>query len=134
MLLVLPLLLAPLSIYSFRWFEFAVTFHPEPFSASQGWRRPAGAEEVSFRNDDQQLLHGWFVSSPSQPAAATVIFFHGNGGNIGNVAGLGESLAARGFDVLLFDYRGYGKSEGRIRDERDLYSDADAAYIQIYRE
>jgi hypothetical protein len=126
--------LAPLSFYSVRWFEFAVTFHPEPFSTSQGWTLPKGAEEVSFQNADRLLLHGWFVSSPTQPAAATVIFFHGNGGNIASVGWLGERLAARGFDVLLFDYRGYGKSQGEMRDERDLYTDADAAYKYIVTE
>ena len=132
--LALSLLLAPLSLYSIRWYEFAVTFHPEPFSASQGWKVPEGAEEVSFRNADQLLLHGWFVSSPSQPSTATVIFFHGNGGNISNVGWVGKSLAARGFDVLLFDYRGYGKSQGEMRDERDLYTDADAAYEYVVTE
>jgi fermentation-respiration switch protein FrsA (DUF1100 family) len=62
---------------------------------------------------------------------ATVIFFHGNAGNISNVGWVGESLAAHGFDVLLFDYRGYGRSEGAITDERDMYADADAAYKYV---
>jgi len=86
---------------------------------------------VSFLNQQQLRLHGWFINSQSQPASATVIYFHGNAGNISNVGWVGESLAARGFDVLLVDYRGYGRSEGEITDERDIYADAEAAYNYV---
>ena len=43
-------------------------------------------------------------------------------------------LAARGFNALLFDYRGYGRSEGNLEDEQGLYADADAAYEYVVRE
>jgi pimeloyl-ACP methyl ester carboxylesterase len=80
---------------------------------------------------DRVRLHGWFIRSQVQPARAAIIYFHGNSGNIGSLGWLGESLAAREFDVLLFDYRGYGRSEGQIRDEYDMYKDADAAYRYV---
>jgi fermentation-respiration switch protein FrsA (DUF1100 family) len=47
---------------------------------------------------------------------------------------LGAKLASLGFDVLLFDYRGYGKSEGQIMDEQEMYADADAAYEYVVNE
>ena len=47
-----------------------------------------------------------------------IIFFHGNTGNIFDVGWLGEQFHERGFDVLLFDYRGYGASEGDAENER----------------
>jgi fermentation-respiration switch protein FrsA (DUF1100 family) len=59
---------------------------------------------------------------------ATVIYFHGNGGNITDVGWVGKELAKRGYSVLLFDYRGYGRSEGESIDEHGIYLDADAAY------
>jgi hypothetical protein len=40
-------------------------------------------------------------------------------------------LTRRGFDVLLFDYRGYGRSEGKVTDEQGIYTDADAAYDYV---
>ncbi|MFN2596966.1 MAG: alpha/beta hydrolase [Pyrinomonadaceae bacterium] len=119
---------ACLGFYGLRWFEYAVTFRPEPYSSNQPWETPAGGEDVWFVTRDNVRLHGWFVNSQTKPALATVIFFHGNGGNLGHVGWLGEALARRGFDVLLFDYRGYGRSGGEMRDENDLYADADAAY------
>ncbi|MGH9881717.1 MAG: alpha/beta hydrolase, partial [Pyrinomonadaceae bacterium] len=77
---------------------------------------------------DGVSLHGWFFPNHAGPPAATVIFFHGNGGNITNVGWVGERLALRGMDVLVFDYRGYGLSDGEAEDEEALYADADAAY------
>jgi uncharacterized protein len=88
---------------------------------------PAGAEEVWFTAADGTRLHGWFFESESKPETATIIYFHGNGGNITNIDWVGQRLARRGFDVLLFDYRGYGKSEGEVGDESGLYADGDAA-------
>ena len=76
---------------------------------------------------DGVRLHAWFFKSVRGPTNATVIYFHGNGGNITDVAWVAENLASRGFDVLLLDYRGYGQSDGESRDEVGLYADGDAA-------
>src|SRR5918997_5461485 len=136
MLSVLTLVLIglPAGYFALRRFEASVTFHPERAPWGGSWRAPRGGEEVWFRTADGSRLHGWFVRAPTQPAAATVVYFHGNGGNISYVDWVGEQLAARGFDVLLFDYRGYSRSEGAVSDERGLYEDADAAYDFVVRE
>lgn len=113
-------------VFGLRWLEAAMTFHPTRIAAG-AVSRPAGAEDVWITTNDNVRLHGWFFKSDRGPSAATVIYFHGNGGNITNVAWVAESLAARGFDTLLVDYRGYGQSEGESRDELGLYADGDAA-------
>ena len=79
-------------------------------------------------------LHGWFVRAGADAPAATVIYFHGNGGNISYIGWLVRELSARGFDVLLFDYKGYGRSEGETTDEQSVYEDADAAYGYVVGE
>src|SRR5262249_23113222 len=91
-------------------------------------------EDVWMKTADGVRLHGWFIKASTQPATATVIYFHGNGGNISNVGWVGQSLAERGLDVLLFDYRGYGRSEGSVADEQALNRDADAAYDYVTSE
>jgi hypothetical protein len=123
-----PVLLGSSSVVALRWVEQAMTFRPDRYILGQSWEVPSGAEEVSFPNQDGQRLNGWFIPASSGHAQATVIFFHGHAGNITNVRFIGEALSALGLDALLFDYRGYGKSEGEIRSERDMYADADAAY------
>lgn len=113
---------------SLRWFEHAVTFHPVRYDGGVAWNVPARAQDVWLTTADGIRLHGWFFQTEKTPARATVIYFHGNGGNLSNVGWVGKRLADRGLDVLLLDYRGYGRSEGQIDGELGLYTDGDAAY------
>jgi fermentation-respiration switch protein FrsA (DUF1100 family) len=80
------------------------------------------AEDVHFTSGGV-ALHGWFYRS-GEPL---LIFFHGNAGNITERASEATELAHRGISVLLFDWRGYGKSEG-TPTESALFDDALAAY------
>jgi uncharacterized protein len=123
----IPLVLFTFS-YGLRRLEYAITFHPERYSVDQQRQIPKGGEDVWFTTRDNVKLNGLFVSSAKKTAAATILFFHGNGGNLSHIDWLAESLSGRGFDALFFDYRGYGASEGEVTGEADLYADADAAY------
>lgn len=111
-----------------RWFEHAIAFHPTRYDGSAAWNLPVGAQDVWLTTADGVRLHGWFFEAEREPGWATVIYFHGNGGNLSNVRWVGERLADRGLNVLLLDYRGYGKSEGRLDGELGLYTDGDAGY------
>ena len=113
-------------VYGLRWLESLMTFRPERMSPQEIKSPPEGAEIVWFNSADGTRLNGWFFES-RLPATATIIFFHGNGGNISNVGWIGQRFAEHGFNVLLFDYRGYGASEGVAADESALYADGDAA-------
>ena len=69
-------------------------------------------------------LHAWFVPGHARP---TLLFLHGNAGNISHRLGKLAVFSALGPDVLLLDYRGYGSSTG-TPDEAGTYRDAQAAY------
>lgn len=126
--LVIAVVALPAGFYLLRRFEASATFHPERAAVGGLWRVPAGAEEVRFGTADGLKLYGWLFHAKADRAGATVIYFHGNGGNLSYCDWVGRELSGRGFDVLLFDYRGYGRSEGEPVGERELYADADAAY------
>ncbi|MBM3944534.1 MAG: alpha/beta hydrolase [SAR202 cluster bacterium] len=85
-------------------------------------------EDVTLEAADGTRLHGWFI--PGGPGT-TWVWFHGNGGN---VAGRLDELAAfhRMLDasIFIFDYRGYGRSEG-TPSEAGLYLDAEAALAYL---
>jgi len=82
-------------------------------------------EDVSFRSRDGITLHGWYI--PNQASKRVVLFFHGNAGNMSH---RGESVAIfhrLGLNVFIFDYRGYGRSQGKP-SEKGLYLDAAGAW------
>jgi len=114
-------------VYGLRTVESLMTFHPSRMSATEMKSTPDGAETVWFNSADGTRLNGFYFESQSKPEVATIIFFHGNGGNITDVSWLGQRFAKHGFNVLLFDYRGYGASDGVAGDESGLYADGDAA-------
>ena len=83
-------------------------------------------EAVTFQTEDGLGLHGWFVMSPVDPAPGTIIVFNGNAGNRAYRAPLAAALRDHGYQVLLFDYRGYG-GNGGAPSEAGLLADARAA-------
>jgi len=99
----------------------ALIFFPDPEVPDP----PPGVEERWITTSDGVRLHAWSVSPPG--ATATLVWSHGNGGNIAGRADVLLALAARGLNVLAYDYRGYGRSEGRPT-EAGVYLDAEAAY------
>ncbi len=121
-------------MFGLRWLESAMTFHPDRMTEKEKSLVPEDAESVWFNSADGTRLNGWFFESQAGPEIATVVFFHGNGGNIGNVGWVGQRFAKRGFDVLVFDYRGYGASDGVAANESDLYADGDAAVAFVRNE
>ncbi len=82
-------------------------------------------EDVFFKTTDGVRLHGWFLSARGN-AMGTVLHVHGNAANITGHLDFVRWLPDTGYNVLTFDYRGYGRSEGRISREGSLL-DASAA-------
>ena len=82
-------------------------------------------EDVLVRAADGAVVHGWFV--PHSGARHTLIYFHGNAGNIGHRLESIRRWHTAGVAVLIFDYHGYGRSEGRP-SEAATYQDALAVW------
>lgn len=88
-------------------------------------------EEVTLRSADGTALCAWFVPNPE--ARRVLMFCHGNTRNISHCMDSVELFRRLGFGVFLFDYRGYGRSEGRP-DEAGTYLDVQAAWEYLLRE
>ena len=82
-------------------------------------------EDAWIDTEDGERLHGWFV--PSIEERGTVLFFHGNAGNISHRLQSLLIFNQLGLDVLMIDYRGYGQSSGEA-GEQGTYLDARAAW------
>jgi fermentation-respiration switch protein FrsA (DUF1100 family) len=70
-------------------------------------------EDVEVTAADGVRLHGWWLPARDGEPVGAVLVFHGNAGNIADRIPLARALTAMQLDVLLFDYRGYGSSQGR---------------------
>ena len=88
---------------------------------------PPGVVERWITTADTTRIHAWFAPAAAGAEHAPVLVWaHGNGGNVANRGDVVVALAARGLNVLAFDYRGYGKSDG-APSEAGVYLDALAA-------
>jgi len=82
-------------------------------------------EDIHLQTSDGISLHGWYI--PSAQPRGTVLFLHGNAGNISHRLDSVQMLHRLGYSTLIFDYRGYGNSSGKP-SEQGTYLDAEAAW------
>lgn len=88
-------------------------------------------EEVWLTTNDGVRIHGWYV--PTDQARGTILFSHGNAGNISGRMETLRIFHQLNMNVLMYDYRGYGKSEGKT-NEQGTYSDALAVWEYLINE
>lgn len=109
------------------WRQEALLFFPEPLPAGYAFELP-DVVEVSVPVDGARLssLH---LRLPKPKGV--VFFLHGNGGNLASWFVNTAFYRQANYDLFMLDYRGYGKSTGRIQSEAQLRSDVAAAWRQI---
>lgn len=127
-LLVFSLLL----LIMLRWFEHTQVYHPDRILTATGAELGRPFEDVWFKAKDGVELNGWFFPGDrnSSRSSLALLLCHGNAGNIGYRLDMCRALLETGVSVFVFDYRGYGRSQGRPSEE-GTYLDAQAAYAWL---
>ncbi len=69
-------------------------------------------ESVIFRNSNDEVLNGWFITPRNKPADITLLHLHGNAGSLLSQYKSIVNLVNHGFQIFMFDYSGFGFSEG----------------------
>jgi len=105
--------------------ENMVLFHPMKDISATPEKLKLKFEDVTITTADGVKLNAWWV--PCANARATLLLSHGNAGNIGHRLEKLKIFHSFGLNVLMYDYRGFGKSEG-TPNEKGLYADVQAAY------
>ncbi|WP_447977868.1 alpha/beta hydrolase [Candidatus Nitrospira bockiana] len=110
-------------------FDQMFIYHPSPW-IERDWARISGLplEDVWLTSEDGTQIHGWYVAAGER--APALLWCHGNAGNMINRLDNLARLHELGLTVLLFDYRGYGRSRG-TPSETGFYQDARAAYAHV---
>jgi len=115
--------------FMLRWFEHRQVYIPSALLEASGadLRRPF--EDVYFETHDSVRLNGWFFPADQNSSRShlVILLLHGNAGNICHRLDYCRIWLELGVNVFVFDYRGYGLSQGRPGEE-GTYLDAQAAY------
>ncbi len=93
---------------------------------------PYTIESMFFENNRKNRLYGWFLKPLGKEADATILFLHGNAGHILSHYTIVHHLAKQGFQVFLFDYSGFGFSEGTAT-RKHVLEDACSAFDYMYK-
>jgi fermentation-respiration switch protein FrsA (DUF1100 family) len=123
-LLIIALCSAGLVVFVYLMQDRMIYF---PFHQIEQTPRDIGLEfeDLTITTPDREKINAWFIPAPN--ARAVLLFCHGNAGNISHRLDLLRMLNSLSLSVLLFDYRGYGKSSGKP-SEQGTYQDAEAAW------
>lgn len=87
-------------------------------------------DDIDFESTDGTKLHGWFMPARGEHAKGTVVFSHGNAGSIGHHLGFVMWLVEAGYQVFMYDYRGFGKSAGEL-DRHGMVEDVKGAFAYV---
>jgi pimeloyl-ACP methyl ester carboxylesterase len=111
------------------WLQRKMMFFPETLAADARLEFARPHEERWIDSPTGNRLHA--VAFRADRARGTLLYFHGNAGSVRSWGELGPDLVEHGYDVVIADYAGYGKSRGRIHGERTLLDDAVAIYDAV---
>lgn len=116
-------------------FQEKMLFHPETVAKSVRYSYDSNFTEEFYEVEKGIELNSLLFKADSLKGkqGKLIFFIHGNGGNLKTLGGIAPTFTDKGYDCFLYDYRGYGKSDGSITSEADLFSDAQILYDHMKR-
>lgn len=115
-------------------FQHHFIFRGKPVPKNFDYQFNPNTEEFTYKTMDGGNVHAaLFKVNPIQRTSKVVLFFHGNTGNLARWKNVAHQFNKRGYDVMIPDYRGYGKSNG-ARSENSFYADVLLIYDELCKE
>lgn len=114
-------------ILAFYFFQTQIFFYPGKLEKTHRFRLSYRDEEITLGTKDGEKLNALFFRGTRQEV---ILYFHGNAGDLNGWQFVAEDFTASDYNIFIIDYRGYGKSTGRI-SEKGFYTDAEAAYYYL---
>ena len=110
-------------IYSY---QERIIFIPEKLPKNFSYQFPEKFQEMNIKTEDGKLLNG--VLFKAEKSKGLIFYIHGNGGSVNSWAHISKTYTDLGYDLFLLDFRGYGKSEGEITSEKQMFLDNQTVY------
>jgi uncharacterized protein len=104
-------------------------FFPQKLTADHKFTFKSDFEEHYFKVDNKTALHGLLF--PADSSKGLVFYLHGNAGSIYSWGEIAEVYLKNNYDFFILDYRGFGKSQGKISGEKQLYNDIQIVYDSL---
>jgi predicted alpha/beta-fold hydrolase len=116
-------------------FQERLIFFPDKLNKNYQFSFNQSFKEVNIKTKDNKRLHGLLFTA--ERAKGLVFYLHGNAGALNSWGEVAKRYTSLNYDVFMLDYRGYGKSEGAISSQAQLFEDVQKAYDEMkkkYRE
>ena len=125
---ILFLIYAAICIYFYA-AQDNILFQPAKLDANYQYNFPGNYIEKKIKAVDGTVIGGLLFKSAA--SKGLIFYLHGNGGALNTWGEIAPAYTDLGYDVFMLDYRGYGKSEGKITNESVFYDDILAAYYEL---
>lgn len=124
-------LLVIIGLALFYFNQEKLIFHPHQLEKEYQFSFDRDFEEINIKTEDDKILNGILVTTEN--SKGLVFYLHGNAGSLKNCRTVAETFTNLNYDIFMLDYRGFGKSEGKIESEEQLFTDIQSAYQQILK-
>lgn len=112
-------------------FQEKLIFFPQKLNQNYKFDFKQSFEEIIIKTKDQKKLHGLLFKSEN--SKGLVFYLHGNAGSLSSWGEVAQTYTNLNYDIFLLDYRGFGKSEGTINGQNQLFQDVQIAYNEILK-
>ena len=114
-------------------FQEKLLFLPEPLDNDYTYSFQYPFEELFFKTEGEGLINALHFKTENKEPKGVILYFHGNAGNLSRWGSITEYFVEKQYDVLVIDYRTYGKSQGKL-NETLFYSDAQHCYDYLKKQ
>jgi len=127
-ILVLYILLCGLLYF----FQERLIFFPQKLDKTYQFQFGKKNEEKNIKTTDGTVLNGILFKADS--AKGLIFYLHGNAGSLSSWGGVAKTYTDLNYDIFILDYRGYGKSEGKINGQEQLFEDIQNVYDELKKQ
>ncbi len=113
-------------------FQEKLIFFPEKLGKEYQFQFDQPFEEKYIKTNDGTILHGLLFTADR--SKGLIFYLHGNAGSLSSWGNVSKTYTELNYDVFILDYRGYGKSEGTIDGQLQLYEDVQTSYDELKKE
>ena len=111
---------------SLFFFQEKILFYPDKLAKNYQFHFDQPFQELNITTSDKKILSGILFKADS--SKGLIFYLHGNAGALNSWGSVAKTYTDLHYDVYILDYRGYGKSEGSINNEKQLFEDTQTAY------